>query len=283
MSQSEEAGGLSPRSATTAVTPAAARVSRRVSPRERAVAIASPIVLLAAWEIGARTNLIDARILPPPSLVAATIYDMTFHGDLLADTRDTILRFLVGTVAGVIPGIFLGLTMGLFRWIGTVLNPIVGVFYNIPRIALFPLVLIIVGLNETSNILMIALGPFFTMLITAMGAVMTVDPVYRDVAKNFNTGPRHLYLMVTLPAIAPALMSGLRISVGLGLLGTIAVEFLVADSGLGHVIWNSWTVLSLTQSMAGLVVAALVGYVMFTMVALLERLLVPWNRPQSFA
>lgn len=284
MSQSQETGGLSPRSAVTAPTPAATgRAARLVSPRERAVAVASPIVLLIAWEIAARTNLIDARILPAPSLVAATIYDMTVHGDLLTDTRDTILRFLAGIFAGVLPGVFLGLTMGLFRWIGVVLNPIVGVFYNIPRIALFPLVLIIVGLNETSNILMIALGPFFTMLITAMGAVMTVDPVYRDVAKNFNTGPRHLYLMVTLPAIAPALMSGLRISVGLGLLGTIAVEFLVADSGLGHVIWNSWTVLSLTQSMAGLVVAALVGYVMFTMVSLLERLLVPWNRPRSFA
>lgn len=282
MSPSEETSGLSPSAARVATPAVSGRAPRHVSPRERAVAIASPIVLLIAWEIAARTDLIDARILPAPSLVAATIYDMTVHGHLLDDTRDTVVRFLVGLVAGVIPGVFLGLTMGLFRWIGTVLNPIIGVFYNIPRIALFPLVLIIVGLNETSNILMIALGPFFTMLITAMGAVMTVDPVYRDVAKNFNTGTRHLYLMVTLPAIAPALMSGLRISVGLGLLGTIAVEFLVADSGLGHVIWNSWTVLSLTQSMAGLVVAALVGYGMFTMVALLERWAIPWNRPRSF-
>lgn len=256
---------------------------RAGSPRERAVAFASPLFLLLLWEIAARTDLIDARILPPPTVVARTIYEMTVHGRLLADTGYTILRFLIGLVVGVVPGVFVGLSMGLFRWVRIVLTPIAASFYNVPRIALFPLVLILVGLNESSNILMIALGPFFTMLITAMGAVMNVDPIYREVAKNFNTPPRHLYFMVTLPAIGPALMDGLRISVGLGLLGTIAVEFLVGDTGLGHVIWNSWTVLSLTQSMAGLVVAALVGYAFYTSLAILERLLLPWHQPANFA
>lgn len=257
--------------------------ARGRSAKERLVAIASPLVLLLAWEVAARTNVIDARILPPPTRVVATIIDMFVNGTLAADTLYTVLRFMTGMIVGVVPGVFIGLTMGLFRWIGTALRPIVAVFYNIPRIALFPLVLILAGMNETSNILMIALGPFFTMLITAMGAVMNVDPIYRDVAKNFDTGTRDLYMMVTLPAIAPALIDGLRISVGLGLLGTIAVEFLVADSGLGHVIWNSWTVLSLTQSMAGLVVAAVIGYVFFTSIELLERAVLPWNRPSTFS
>jgi ABC-type nitrate/sulfonate/bicarbonate transport system permease component len=259
--------------------------SRRGSgrtPLERAVSIASPIVLLILWEIAARTGLIDARILPAPTVVIATIFEMLKNEDLAGNTWATVLRFVIGMVAGVIPGVFLGLSMGLFRWFGIVLGPVIAVFYNVPRIALFPLVLILVGLNETSNILMIALGPFFTMLITSMGAVMNVDQIYRDVAKNFNAKPSHLYFMVTLPAVAPALMDGLRISVGLGLLGTIAVEFLTGDTGLGHLIWNSWQVLSLKQSMAGLVVAALVGYLFYASLALLERLVVPWHRPTNF-
>jgi NitT/TauT family transport system permease protein len=261
--------------------PSVAAVAR--SRRERIVVIGSPIVLLLLWEAAARTGLIDARIVPPPTVVIATIYDMLMQQGLANDIGATVARFVIGMVAGVIPGVFLGLTMGLFRWVGLVLGPIVGALYNVPRIALFPLVLILVGLNESSNILMIALGPFFTMLITSMGAVMNVDQIYRDVAKNFGARRRDLYFMVTLPAIAPALMGGLRISVGLGLLGVIAVEFLVAESGLGHVIWNSWQVLSLKQSMAGLVVAALVGYVFFSSLTLLERLVIPWQRPSTFA
>jgi NitT/TauT family transport system permease protein len=111
---------------------------------------------------------------------------------------------------------------------------------------------------------------------------MNVDPIYRDVARNFRARRRDLYLRITLPAIAPALMDGLRISTGLGLLGTVAVEFLVGESGLGHVIWNSWQVLSLTQSMAGLVAASIIGWCFYSSLPLLDRFLIPWQRAQTF-
>jgi ABC-type nitrate/sulfonate/bicarbonate transport system permease component len=244
---------------------------------ERLVALASPILLLIAWELAARTKLIDPRILPAPSVVLATIWELLRDGQLAGDVRDTVVRFLVGLVFGVVPGVFIGATMGLFRWPRAALGPLVAMFYNVPRIALFPLVLILVGLNEFSNELMIALGPFFTMLITTMGAVMNVEPAYRDVARNFNTGTRHLYTLVVLPAITPTLMDGLRLSLGLALLGTITVEFLVGESGLGHLIWNSWTVLSLKQSMAGLIVATGVGAFFYASLSWLERMLIPWR------
>ena len=156
--------------------------------KEKLVGIASPLTILLVWELAARLKWIDTRILPAPTVVVTTVYDMLAHGDLLRDISDTLWRYLLGMVLGVIPGVMIGLTMGIFHWVGVALNPIVGVFYNVPRIALFPLVLIFLGLNESSNILMIALAPFFTMLITAMGAVRSVDQVYRDVAKNFNAG-----------------------------------------------------------------------------------------------
>jgi ABC-type nitrate/sulfonate/bicarbonate transport system permease component len=244
---------------------------------ERLVSVASPILLLLAWELAARIHLIDTRILPAPTVVLATIWELFREGHLASDVRDTVIRFLVGLVLGGVPGVFIGATMGLFKWPRAALGPLVGMFYNVPRIALFPLVLILVGLNEFSNELMIALGPFFTMLITTMGAVMNVEPAYRDVARNFNTGTRHLYTLVVLPAITPALMDGLRLSFGLALLGTITVEFLVGESGLGHLIWNSWTVLSLKQSMAGLIVATIVGAVFYASLGWLERLLIPWR------
>lgn len=250
--------------------------------RERTISVISPLILVALWELAARLDWIDARVIPPPSVVLVTIYDLTVTQNLAEQTLYTLGRFLVGLVAGLVPGVFIGLSMGLFSSVRAILNPLVATLYPVPRIALFPLVLILVGLNETSNILMIALGPFFTMLITAMGAVMNVEPIYREVAKNFNAKPRHLYLMVTLPAIAPALMDGLRISVGLSLLGTVAVEFLVADNGLGHLIWTSWQLLSLKQSMAGLVISAILGFLAYASLDIVARFLIPWQRPTAF-
>jgi ABC-type nitrate/sulfonate/bicarbonate transport system permease component len=253
------------------------------SSADRAIAIASPLVFLAAWEVAAAMHAIDVRILPPPSAVAQTIYTLTAEQNLASDIGLTVTRFLVGTLLGVIPGVFLGISMGLSHWVRAGLYPLLALFYTVPRIALFPLVLILVGLNESSNLIMVALGPFFTMLITSMGAVMNIDPIYRDVARNFGARPKHLYRLVMLPAIAPALMDGLRLSVGLGLLGTVAVEFLVSDGGIGHLIWNSWQVLSLKQSMAGIVVAAAIGFIFYVAVDLLERLLIPWQKPSTFA
>lgn len=250
--------------------------------KDRLVGTVTIIVLLSLWEISAHLHWVDARILPPPSEFLTTIYSMANEQQLLGNTALTVRRFLIGTLLGTSAGVFLGLTMGLFRSVRAVLYPLFALFYPVPRIALFPLVLILVGLNETSNLIMISLGPFFTMLISAMGAVMNVDPIYRDVAHNFNAGTKDLYLRVTLPSIAPALMDGLRISVGLGLLGTVAVEFLVGDSGLGHVIWNSWQMLSLQQSMAGIVVSAIVGFIFYSSVDLFAKWLLPWYEPTVF-
>lgn len=249
--------------------------------RERALAVASPLAVFLLWELMAAMDLIDTRVLPAPTTVLSTMFMMFRDEGLLDQTASTAVRFAAGMVAGVVPGVLIGLTMGLFKWVRAVANPLVALFYPIPRIALFPLVLILVGINETSNVIMIALGPFFTMLISAMYAVLNIDQIYRDVARNFQTGTFHLYVMVTFPASLPALMSGLRISVGLALLGTVAVEFLVSDSGLGHVIWNSWQVLSLQRSMAGLVVSAIFGFGVYLSMDLLERNLVPWKQGSS--
>ena len=249
--------------------------------KDMLAAFGSPIAVLVLWEIGARTGILDRRILPPPTVVAVTIWDMIKHDQLLENTGITTLRFLVGMIVGTIPGTLLGLTMGLFRGVRVTLKPLVAIFYPIPRIALFPLVLILVGLNETSNIIMIAIGPFFTMLITAMAAVINVEPIFLDVAKNFGVKPRQLYFTVTLPAVLPSLMAGGLVSLGLALLGTVAVEFLVSTEGLGYVIWNSWQVLSLSRSMAGLVVAAILGAACYLLMDWLERWITPWQSPAA--
>ena len=123
---------------------------------------------------------------------------------------------------------------------------------------------------------MIALGPFFIMTISAMAAVLNVDPVYLRVARSFNVSTGVMYTKVVLPAAMPIIVSGLKLSLGLGLLGVVSVEFLLANEGLGYMIWHSWQVLSLGESMAGLLVAGVLGYGMFLALDRLERVLIPW-------
>ena len=238
----------------------------------------SPLLLLLLWEVAARSGWMDTRIFSSPSGVARLAWGMLLDGSLLAHFEATMVRFVVGTVAGLVPGLALGLTMGLFRWPRIVLNPLVAAIYPLPRIAIFPLVLLVVGLNETSNVIMIALQPFFYMLIGSMAAVQGIEPIYLRVARSYGSTTRDVYRLIVLPAAMPIILSSLRISIGGALLVTVTVESLVCQNGIGYLIWHSWQTLSLEQAMVGLVVAGLVGFALIQLLDRLETKLVPWSQ-----
>lgn len=239
--------------------------------------IVTPLVVVIVWEALSRFSIVDPRILAPPTAVVNQFWQLLREGQMMSDIWHTVGRFVVGTLVGLVPGLLIGLTFGLFRWTRAILRPLVMILYPVPRIALFPLILIFIGLNETSNYMMIAIGPFLTVIIITMGAVLDIDPVYREVAVSFNTGLRDLYSLVTIPAALPAILGGVRIAVGEGLLATIAVEFLVTSDGIGALIWRSWQVLSLKDSLVGLVLAATLGVVTFYIIDIAERRLIPWQ------
>jgi len=255
---------------------AAPKKKMTMQQRDRLMVVVSPLVVLVLWEIASRTNVVDRRILAPPTVIAATIFQLIQTGGLLNQAGITLSRFFVGFFVGLIPGTLIGLAMGVSPWTRSIVQPLVAAFYPLPRIALFPIILILVGLNETSNVILISLGPFFTMIITTMAAVLNVEPIYKEVARSFGARTRDLYFDVMFPAALPMIMGGVKLSVGLALLNTVAVEFLVADNGIGHLIWNSWTTLSISQSVAGLVTAGIIGSVLYTIAGAIEKRVVPW-------
>ncbi len=256
--------------------PLSARHARWAT-RERVFAVLSTLALLATWELLARAGVLDVRVVSTPTAVGGVMWRLLADGELVAHAGQTLLRLAAGMLAGTAPGLLIGLTMGLFRSPRAVLNPLVSAMYPLPRVALFPVVLLIVGLNEAANVLMIALGPFFTMLIGTMAAVRNVEPIYLRVAKSFGVNTRDLYWKVVFPAALPIILSSFRLSLGLGLLGVVAVEFLVASNGLGYLIWHSWQILSLGQSMVALVVAGLLSYLLFLGLDAAEKRLIPWT------
>ncbi|QRP48556.1 ABC transporter permease [Amycolatopsis sp. FDAARGOS 1241] len=240
-------------------------------------ALGSPVALLLLWELCSRTNLVDSRVLPAPSAVLARVVELFGNGELVPHLEATLVRFAAGLALGVVAGVLVGLTMGLFDVVRRIVNPLIAVLYPLPRIAMFPLILILLGFNERANILEITLAPFFTMAISTLGAVLAIEPIYRDVAKSFETGTLDLYLRITLPAVLPAVIGGLRVSIGLALMSTTAVEFLAANTGLGYLIWHAWQILSLEDCLAAMVVAGVLGTIAYGLVSLLERVAVPWR------
>src|SRR5690348_14750944 len=121
---------------------------------ERVFAVLSPLSLLLIWQILSNLRVLDPRIFSSPTSVAIIMWQLIQNGELPRNTWVTLVRLVEGSLVGGVPGLLVGLVIGLFRWPRAIINPIVSAIYGLPRVALFPLVLLIVGLNEQSNIIM---------------------------------------------------------------------------------------------------------------------------------
>jgi sulfonate transport system permease protein len=254
------------------------RRERRFQRRDQVAAVATPLALLLIWEVAARAEWIDARLFPAPSTIFVAMYDMTLDGSLLTHLLSTILRIVYGSVIGITVGVAVGLAMGYYRLVGAAFSPILSALYALPKIAIFPLLLVIFGLGETPRVLVVAISVFFIMQISAMSGVRHVDPRIIEAGKAFGAGGSRLFRHVVLPAVMPSIFAGLRVASGVAILVIVAVEFVGSNNGLGFLIWNAWTLFQPTRMYVGLTVVALLGAVLAGLVTGAERLATPWSR-----
>ena len=237
--------------------------------------------MVLTWEAASRAGLVSALYFPAPTAIARTLFAMAESGELALHFRATLSRLLAGLALGGVPGLALGLVMGWSNALRRLVDPFVAAVHPIPKIAVLPLVMVLFGIGETSKILVVGVTVFFPMLINTMGAVRQIDPLYFDAARNYGAGFLKLLTRVLLPGSLPMVLSGLRLSLNIGLLVTIAVEIVAGDTGLGSVIWLAWEVLRTEALYASLLVVSLLGIGFRLLVDALFRVLVPWHPSSS--
>ena len=231
---------------------------------------------LVAWEVAVRLGLVSAIFVPAPTSVARTLVESTANGSMLSALGATLLRVLPGLLVGAVPGLLVGLAMGSSRRLRRALDPLVAALHPIPKIALLPLVMIIVGIGEASKVVVVAIAAFFPMAINTMTGVRQISPLYFEGAKSYGASRRKIFSRVAFPGALPMALSGLRLSANVAFLVTIAVEILAAETGLGALLWISWETLRVDLLYAALFVTALVGLAISFVVQRLTSLIVPW-------
>lgn len=243
----------------------------------RYIGAITPLILLALWEVGARSGFVDARFFPAPTTIGVALVEMAVGGELWEHIGVSLVRILIGFLLGAIPGIALGLVMGFVPIVRAAFRPLVDALLPIPKIAILPLLLMIFGLGETTKYLVIAIGVFFPVLINTMTGVVNIDRIYVDVGRNFGAGRLYFYRTVALPGALPMVFAGLKLGVGVAFLLIVAAEFVGARSGIGFMIWNGWQVFRVEQLYVGLLLISLFGIVFATAVDRLEAALLPWK------
>lgn len=246
--------------------------------RERILAIASPIVLLAVWEAAARGGMIDTRFFPAPSSIFAVLIDMLRSGELISNTLVSLRRLALGALIGGVPALVLGIAMGLNRWVRAIFDPLVAATYPIPKSAILPLALLIFGLGEGSKIFMVAVGMFFPVVINSTTGVLEISRIYLDVGRNYKANRWQTFWTIALPGALPVIMTGFKLGIGIGLILIALAEMIGAKSGLGYMIWTAWETFSVEQMYVGLFMIAIIGFVLTVLLNELERLIIPWKR-----
>ena len=246
---------------------------------QKALRLASPFLLLLLWEAMSRFGLLDRRFFPPPSEVIWSARSMVQDGSLAAAVLSSLRRLAIGYVSGALLGVVVGLWLGLSSWSRALFEPWLIVTYPVPKLAVYPLLVLIVGLGEAPIVLLLAIAIFYVVAINLIAGVLAIRPVILDVGRDCGASFLQLVRTVALPASMPHIFTGLEIAMGIAYIVLIAAEFVGAKSGLGSIIWSSWQLFDVAPMYVAIVTISVLGYVSVMLLRLLAGFMMPWRDP----
>lgn len=243
----------------------------------RLVTVGVLAAVFSTWELAARTGAISKLFFPAPTRIARALGDDLVSGDLLAEAARTLGRAGSGFLIGATIGLVLGFGMGRSVGVRAAIDPFVALLHPIPKIALFPLALLVFGLGQTPFVVVISLAAFFPMVIATMAGVRNLDPIYFDVAEVYGADRVTVARQILVPGTLPVALAGGRLALNSALVSTIAVEIVMPNSGLGALVWLGWETLATTKLYEGLIMISTIGLLMNGLIGWLQRRYVPWE------
>ncbi|WP_336024130.1 ABC transporter permease [Halobellus salinisoli] len=239
----------------------------------------SVIGILVVWQVLIGVlQVIPAYLVPPPTDVLDALVTLLQTNDFLEHIRITATRVFWASLIASIPGIIIGLAMGWSRTIKALIFPIVGATYPLPKIALLPLLMLVLGVGEGAFIGTAALASTFLVMFNSMRGVSEIGDLYFDVAKDNGVDSPYTYFTeILLPGALPMIFTGLRLTLNTTLLIVISIEFIAARQGLGAFIWTRWSTLQTAQMYAAILVVSVGGIFITYGLAWFADHAIPWK------
>jgi ABC-type nitrate/sulfonate/bicarbonate transport system permease component len=191
------------------------------------------LLLVGAWEIAERIGAVDPGILPSPSQVIVALRALVHSSDFLADALDTIVRVIAAFAIGAPLALAAGFVMGENIDLGRSLAPIFNLVLAVPQSIFLPIFVLVLGLGFTEKLVFGITHVFFVVAINAMAAVREVPHGQVVLARSFGAGRLRIYRSIYLPAMAPLVVTGLRLGLIFDIIGILLAEMYASRSGLG--------------------------------------------------
>jgi ABC-type nitrate/sulfonate/bicarbonate transport system permease component len=275
-----------PRTASRPDAPAsgARLTSRRRLPswlsEQRLIGAVAVVVALILWEVVALLRIKPKLIFPGPLDVLDAFKSLYQAGNLWADLGTSAQELLVGLGLAVAFGLPLGLLIGWYKRVAWTLNPFINFLYATPRIALTPLLIIWLGIGNSSKIAIVFLMAFFPVLINTAQGVQSLDQGAVRVARCFGASDLQLFRTVALPGTVPFIASGIRLAVGQALIGVFVAELSGAQHGVGMMMSTASQQFQTSTVFAGLFIFAAAGIILTALLRRVENRFAAW-RPNN--
>ncbi len=254
---------------------AKSRSARSVRRRPWMIALGAvlPLVLLGTWQLVSVSGLVEAYRFPSPTAVWLAGVDLFQRGLLLPYIGISVQRVLLGFAIGSVIGLVLGSVVGLSRLASAFFAPTIGGFRAVPSLAWVPLLILYVGINEDSKVILIAIGALFPVYTTVAGALRHVDPQLVELGHAYGLGRMALLQRVQLPAVIPSVVSGLRLALAQSWLFLVAAELIASSMGLGFLLVDSQNNGRVDRMFLTIILLGILGKTTDALIGLLERYL----------
>jgi NitT/TauT family transport system permease protein len=245
---------------------------------ERGIGIA---IFLALWEALPRLGIVSEAYLSPPSAVVASIAQLIDNGQLWKHVAASLQRSLWGLLLASFAGVVLGLLIGGFKRLATIVDPVLQLFRQTSAFALFPVFILFLGIGELSKVAIIFWASFWPVLLSTVSGVKQVDRLLVNSALSMGASQRFIFFKVVLPASLPSIFTGVRLAGAYSITALVAAEMIGAHSGLGFLTLNSQETFQIPTMYAGILLLAVLGLLLNYLLALLERRLLRWRKGLS--
>jgi NitT/TauT family transport system permease protein len=233
------------------------------------------VACLLVWWLVTANGWIKPYLIPSPG---AVIGEFQKDGPLLARASaitlgETVLGFVISVAVGLVFAVAIVYSRGVER----TLYPLLLAAQVVPKIAIAPLFVVWLGFGLAPKVLVAVLLAFFPVVISSVAGLRAVDPELLDLAATMGANPWDSFAKIRFPAAMPHIFAGLKVAVTFAVVGAVVGEFVGANAGLGYLVESSNGNLDTPLLFAGLIAMSVIGIVLFAVLEVVERLVVPWR------
>jgi len=234
---------------------------------------------LGVWELASRVLRIPKFVMPAPSEIAAEAWEWRYR--FIEHSWVTLFETLGGFALSIVVAVPLATLIVYSPWMRRALYPLIVLLQAVPKIAVAPVLLLIIGYGEMSKVIVAFLVAFFPIVVDTATGLAATPPELLELSRSYRASAFKTFVKVRFPMALPFFFSGLKVAITLAVIGAVVGEFIGSDRGLGYVILSATSYWKTELAFASMILLSLIAILLFGAVCLVERLVCPWLAPAA--